>query len=347
MRMGGRTPTHLPHRLAMATLLSLALLAALGAGVARAESRIVVREGARRLVAIAPDGGATQTLVRLHRGAILATTAAPDGRLVAFASRTFRKVGGEKEWTDRLWTLRPGGRPHLIKTVVSSGVGRGTAALDALAISPDGRLLAVQRRAGAVFLLRVDGSGFRPVEPAGYDFRVGDGRNSTRPEFAPGGHRLLGIFYPPEAAVTDIGGIGTVSVDGGPVGFLRRGPFTAGIGNFTAPTYAPDGRRIAFVAGGRRSGPTLAIMRRDGSAAHRIAPTLLPGWSIENPTFSPSGRSLAFVGKDHGKGNTIIGRTPSALFTIGVDGHRLRTVQTEKAHLFGRDPVWVRWPRRR
>ena len=56
-------------------------------------------------------------------------------------------------------------------------------------------------------------------------------------------------------------------------------------------------------------------------------------------------KSLTLVGTHPGEGNTIIGRTPSVLFTIGLDGRRLRAVQTEKVRRFGRDPVWVRWPR--
>jgi Tol biopolymer transport system component len=86
-------------------------------------------------------------------------------------------------------------------------------------------------------------------------------------------------------------------------------------------------------------------MDRDGSGAHRLRESVLSGWSIDNPSFSPSGRFLTFVGEHHGKGNVIIGRTPSALFTIRRDGSRLRIAQTEKARIFSRDPAWVRWQR--
>jgi hypothetical protein len=94
-------------------------------------------------------------------------------------------------------------------------------------------------------------------------------------------------------------------------------------------------------------------MDRDGSGVHRLPGTLLPGWNFANPSFSPGGRSLTLIGTHPGiatrpgTGNTIIGRTPSVLFTIGLDGHRLRSVATEKVRRFDRDPVWVGWPRRR
>jgi hypothetical protein len=75
----------------------------------------------------------------------------------------------------------------------------------------------------------------------------------------------------------------------------------------------------------------------------RLRGTLLPGWNFGNPYFSPNGRSLTLIGTHPGKGNTIIGRTPSVLFTIGLDGRRLRMVQAEKVRRFDRDPAWVRW----
>lgn len=43
--------------------------------------------------------------------------------------------------------------------------------------------------------------------------------------------------------------------------------------------------------------------------------------------------------------NVVIGRTPSVVFTIRVDGSRLRIAHTEKARFFSRNPAWVRWQR--
>jgi Tol biopolymer transport system component len=339
-----------------AILLAAAFLALAGSATAHADSRIVVREGARRLVAISPHGGRPRILVQLHRGAMLGTAVSRDGKVIAFASRTFHELQGEAEshrieheWTDRIWVMRPGGRARIVRTIKSAGVVRGRRSVDSVALSPDGRELLIQNRRGTVFLMRSDGSGLHRVLPTGYEFHGSGGHNSCGVHFTPDGRRLIGVFYPPTRRVTDIGGIGTVSVKGGPVHFLTRAPFTAQYGHFDAPTISPDGRHVAFV----RSGPVgirIDVMDRDGSHVHTLRATLMRGWNVANPSFSPTGRSLTLIGMHPGiatrpgTGNTIIGRTPSVLFTIGLDGHRLRTVQTEKVRRYERDPLWIDWP---
>lgn len=323
-----------------ATMLAAAILMTSGAEAA-ASTRIVTRANAREIIAFRPHGGRPQTLVHLHRGAVLGTAASRDGRILAFASRTFHEVDREHVWTDRIWVLRVGGRPRIVRTIISRGGARSYRSIDSIAISPDGGTLLVERRRGDVFTIATDGSDYRAVRPAFYDFGVGSGRNSSGPEFTPDGKRIIGVFYPPNAHEDEIGGIGTVAPEGGSVHFIRRGPFANGVGHFFGPTVSPDGRFIAFATAGR-SGVSISVMNRDGSGAHRLRGSVLSGWSIDNPSFSPSGRFLTFVGEHHGKGNVIIDRTPSALFTIGRDGSRLRIVQTEKARFFSRDPSWVR-----
>ncbi|MDX6609150.1 MAG: TolB protein [Solirubrobacterales bacterium] len=325
-------------------LLALVLLITPRLAEAAASTRIVTRVNAREIVAVRPQGGQPQTLVHLHRGAVLGTAASRGGHILAFASRAFHEVDREHVWTDRIWVLRVGGRPRIVRTIISRGGARGYRSIDSIAISPDGRILLVERRRGDVFTIATDGSDYREVRPSFYDFGVGSGRNSSGPEFTPDGKRIIGVFYPPDAREGEIGGIGTVPSEGGPVHFIRRGPFANGVGHFFGPTVSPDGRFIAFATAGR-SGVSIAVMNRDGSGAHRLGESILSGWSIDNPSFSPSGRSLTFVGEHHGMGNVIIGRTPSVVFTIRRDGSRLRIAQTEKARFFSRDPAWVRWQR--
>jgi hypothetical protein len=327
-------------------LLAAILLVTPRLAEAAASTRIVTRANAREIIAMLPQGGRLQTLVHLHRGAVLGTAVSRGGRVLAFASRAFHEVDGEHVWTDRIWVLRIGGRPRVVKTIISQGGVRGYRSTDSIAISPDGRTLLVERRRGDVFTIATDGSDYRAVRPALYDFGVGSGRNSSGAEFTPDGKRIIGVFYPPNAGEGEIGGIGTVAPEGGPVHFIRRGPFANGVGHFFGPTVSPDGRFIAFATKGR-SGVSITVMNRDGSGAHRLRESILSGWTIDNPSFSPSGRSLTFVGEHHGMGNVIIGRTPSAVFTIRRDGSRLRIAQTEKARLFSRDPAWVRWQQKR
>jgi WD40-like Beta Propeller Repeat len=354
--MGAPDLVRLRRRLVAALFPAVLLLALAVAATAHAESRIVVREGGRRLVAISPRGGRPETLVRLHRGAMLGTAVWRDGKVIAFASRTFHKLQGKEEggrtrheWTDRIWVMRAGGRPRIVRTIKSAGAVRGRRSIDSIALSPDGRELLIQRRHGDVFLMATDGSDLHQVLPAGYEFHGSGGRESCGVGFTPDGRRLIGVFYPPTRRVTDIGGIGTVSVKGGPVHFLTRGRFSAQYGHFDAPKISPDGRHVAFV----RSGPVgirIAVMDRDGSHVHTLPATLMPGWNFANPSFSPTGRSLTLIGTHPGvatrpgTGNTIIGRTPSVLFTIGLDGRGLRRVQTETAQRYERDPQWVDWP---
>jgi dipeptidyl aminopeptidase/acylaminoacyl peptidase len=354
--MGAPHLVRLRRRLFATLLPAVILLALAGAASAHGGTRIIVREGARRVVAISPHGGKPQTLVHLRRGAMLGTAVSRDGKVIAFASRTFHKVAGDEEghriehdWTDRIWVMRAGGRPRVVRTIKSAGVVRGRRSVDSLALSPDGRQVLIQNRRGAVFLMRSDGSGIHRVLPMGYEFHGSGGHDSCGIRFTPDGRRLIGVFYPPTRRVTDIGGIGTVSVHGGPVHFLTRGPFTAQYGHFDAPTISPDGRHVAFVRSGPR-GIRIDVMNRDGSAVHTLRATLMPGWNFANPSFSPSGRSLTLIGTHPGvagrpgTGNTIIGRTPSVLFTVGLDGRRPRRVQTETARRYERDPLWVAWP---
>jgi hypothetical protein len=344
--MNRNPPTSLrpPCLIAATMLLAAILLVTPGLAEAAASTRIVTRANAREIIALRPQGGRPQTLVHLHRGAVLGTAISRGGRVLAFASRTFHGADREPVWTDRIWVLRVGGRPRIVKTIISRGGERGYRSIDSIAISADGRTLLVERRRGDVFTIATDGSDYREVRPASYDFGVGSGRNSSGLEFTPDGNRLIGVFYPPNAREDEIGGIGTVALEGGLVHFIRRGPFANGVGHFFAPTVSPDGRFIAFATAGR-SGAAITVMNRDGSGAHRLGESILSGWSIDNPSFSPSGRSLTFVGEHYGRGNVIIGRTPSAVLTIRRDGSRLRIAQTEKARLFSRDPAWVRWQR--
>ncbi len=54
------------------------------------------------------------------------------------------------------------------------------------------------------------------------------------------------------------------------------------------------------------------------------------------------GKALSFVGTKEHRGNFVIGVSPSAIFTISLDGTRRRELQRETLHLVSRNPIWTR-----
>jgi hypothetical protein len=323
-------------------LLGTAILSVAQPPASAGATRIIAREGPRKLIAIPPSGGKPRTLFRLRKGALLSTGVSSGGTEVAFASRTWDKSSAIPVWTDRIWMMRGGRRAHAIKSFVRPR-SRAGSQIDSIALSPDGRHILIAKRNGATFILRADGAHLRQVVVPGYSFGVGGGRNSSGPEFTPDGRRIIGIFYPVGADEDDIGGIGTTSIDGGRIHFLRVGRFRYGVGFAFAPTISPDGRCIAFVTADK-AGYRVVIMRRNGSAAHSLAGTQMSRWAIQNPSFSPSGDALTFAGEKMTAGGVVLGVAPSIIFTVRRDGTARQTVQREKAHRGARNPIWTRWP---
>jgi hypothetical protein len=336
-----------PTIFAVIALLGLALLFAARPPSSVGATRIITTESARKLVAIPPSGGHPRTLFQLSKGALLSIAASYNGEDIAFASRSWDKSTGTSVWTDRIWIKHGDRRPRAIRSFVSSGRSRAYKSIDSIALSPDGRHVLATKRHRAVFIMRADGSGLHRIAVPGYTFGVGGGRNSSGPEFTPDGQRIISTFYPPGYQEDTMGGIGTTSINGGRVHFLRR-PFSGGVGTFFAPTISRDGRLIAFVTlvHSEKSGNRLQIMvmNRNGMDAHLLRDSRLPGWSIGNPCFSPSGKALSFVGIRASGGNFVIGVSPSAVFTIRLDGTHRREIQHETEHRVFRNPIWTHWP---
>jgi hypothetical protein len=344
---GKKTFVRIPSTTLAATVLGLLLVFAVQPAASVGATRIITKASARKLVAIPPSGGHPQTLFQLDRGALLSVAASYNGRDIAFASRSWDRSTGIPVWMDRVWIKRGDQRLRVIRSFVSSGRSRGFKSIDSIALSPDGRRVLVTKRHRAVFVMRADGSGLHQIYVPGYTFGVGGGLNSSGPEFTPDGLRIISTFYPPGYQEDAMGGIGTTSLDGGRIHFLRRGPFSNGAGTFFAPTISRDGRLIAFVALVRsKSGNRLQIMvmNRNGRDAHLLRDSRLTGWSIANPCFSPSGNALTFVGIKASGGNFVIGVSPSAVFTSRLDGTHRRELQREPEHRIWRNPIWTDWP---
>lgn len=334
-----------PTTFAAIALFGLALLFVARPPSSSGATRIITRESARKLVAIPPSGGRPRTLFQLSKGALLSIAASYSGKDIAFVSRSWDKSTGISVWTDRIWVKHGDRRPRPIRSFVSSGRSRAYKSIDSIALSPDGQRLLVAKRHRAVFILRADGSGLRRITVPGYTFGVGGGGNSSGPEFTPDGRRIISTFYPPGSQEDAMGGIGTTSINGGRVHFLRRGSFSSGVGTFFAPTISRNGRLIAFVtlvhSKENGNGLRIMVMNRNGKGAHLLRDSRLPRWSINNPCFSPSGKALSFVGIKEAGGNFVIGVSPSAVFTIRRDGTHRREVQRETEHRVYRNPTWT------
>jgi TolB protein len=61
-----------------------------------------------------------------------------------------------------------------------------------------------------------------------------------------------------------------------------------------APTWSPDGKRIAFVSD-RTGTPQIYVMERDGTQPKRIT---YSGSHFGDPDWSPKGDQIAFTGRD-------------------------------------------------
>jgi hypothetical protein len=179
-------------------------------------TRIIAREGARKIVAIPPSGGRPQALFRLQRGALLSIAASRNGRRLAFASRNWDKSTGVSVWTDRVWTMRLGRRARVICSFVSAGITRADVPIDSIALAPNGGKVLVTKRDGAVFVLGADGSHLHRVVVPGYSFERSERQNSSGAEFTPDGRHIIAVFRS-TGQEEQVNGIGTTGLNGGPI----------------------------------------------------------------------------------------------------------------------------------
>jgi hypothetical protein len=218
------------HRIAFATiaLLGATILGAIQPSTSVGATRILAREGAKKLVVIPPSSGQPSVLFRLRKGALLSIGASSSGSVIAFVSRSWDKSNLIPVWTDRLWIMHRGRRARVVRTLISPRT-EAKNQIDSIAVSPDGRRILINSRGGTAFMLRSNGTHFHRVTVPGYSFGVGGGGNSSGPEFTPDGRRIISVFYPVGAEEEDLGGIGTTSINGGRIHFLRIGPFRYGL----------------------------------------------------------------------------------------------------------------------
>ena len=233
----------------------------------------------------------------------------PDGRNIVF-ERCLHAVNCDQIGAVNIWTMRAdGSHAHPLTSC------DGTKCLGAFdpAFSPDGRFIAYTEdqldphgvNFNGVFIMRADGSHARRVTSTG-----ADGLPDGEPHFSPDGKRL--VFQREMPGATRLM---TVHVDGS--GLRSLVPAADAF----APSWAPDGRRVAFTLamhGGSSTTFNIATVHPDGTDLDVITNTSETTAAF-TPDYSPTGRRLVYSQSDTDGCHLVI---------AGVTGHNPRPLST-------------------
>ena len=190
-----------------------------------------------------------------------------------------------------LWVLAAGA----VVAALLLAIGGASSLLGASAPPVEGELIAfADETKGAcsgcydIFTMRPDGSERRQITHTG---RAGG------PAWAPDGRHILFTQTSGfDESGAPIGDIWIMEPDGSHARSLAVGP-TNDTEPAYAPSWSPDGRRIAFVGvpahevGGNED---LFTVRTDGTGVRRLTST--PHWAEVGPDWSPDGRRIADTG---------------------------------------------------
>jgi hypothetical protein len=145
--------------------------------------------------------------------------------------------------------------------------------------SPDGRHLVVER-GDKLVVLRADGTGGRRLV------------SGLEPAWSPGGVRI---------AFTDGDNIYLIPANGG-----RAKRVTTALGAQTAPAWAPDGRRLAYVSD-QAGAPDIHVLELTSG---RVTPLTADAALDSAPAFTANGRNVVFTSSR--TGSELLWRTPAA-----------------------------------
>jgi TolB protein len=273
-----------------------------------------------------------------------APVAAPTGGLIVF-----QRFDPKLEKT-RLYTVRPDGRG--LRAITRPAASEDNDSQPDW--SPDGRRIVFRRfvdvglpgERAHVFVVRADGSGLRDLTGASC---TGSCLANEEPAWSPDGRRIAFVrtIGPAPPARPRIVGIFVMNADGTNLRQLtqRRGTFRT---EDHAPSWSPDGKRIAFMSANTTFRPAGAsviyVINADGKRP-RVVRSLPHGWPAAGaPAWSPGGKRLLYstycwFGTC---GQPAVG---AQLFTTGVDGTGVRRLTNLAGNAFdarwSRDGRWI------
>jgi Tol biopolymer transport system component len=263
--------------------------------------------GNPQVVAVRPEDGHVRILTSGSRD--LLPDLSPDGQTVVF-ERCLHAVNCDQIGADNIWSMRAdGSHPH---PLTACDGAKCLGAFDP-AFSPDGRFIAFAEdlldangvNFNGIFVMRADGSHVRRMTSNGPD-----NLPDSQPQFSHDGKQLVFQREVPGASRLMI-----VRTDGSG---LR--PLLPGV-DASAPSWAPDGRRVAFtlaVHTGNSTTFNVATVHPDGTDLRLLTNTSAANAAFA-PDYSPGGQRIVFSQSDADGCHLVIG---------SVTGQHPRTLPT-------------------